>query len=278
VFRCCFSFCEFLFFRLVACVFASNECILGDPAANEDLPGCCWYSENTCCAADMDDYTELSVLLVESIYDDVTDGGANTNHTIEKCLSYLDSFMCLACDPNLSTFIAIDTSGDGSVTINLCESFCDDMYSACSDDSLVEINAFLGASGITNGKELCLSFNGFDFGEDDKSTERLMQSFSRKIRDDPVEPVFAFGVKSSDCFVGASINDISTSTCTPWKGDYSASSFWWYWVFFVLGFFVCCAVIIVVGVVAGVLIWRKKQASVVINSGGDYPNLEELDE
>jgi hypothetical protein len=293
--------------RIAACLVLFALCISATPfectpqAADGDMPMCCWYSNSTCCPTDETGLLGAVSGFVNGLYDDMTDNGKNSNHTFEKCFTYVENFICTACSPDSPTFMDVSGADEtGVTTITLCKDFCDSFYDACSDESLVGAVQMFAEQGIVDGKTLCLSFN--DQGGDDTysavassidsesadtgdlpATTRTMRFSSiRQTRD--LTDTVVYAVSSSNCFEGATPNEVGTSTCTPWAGDYEESSdgYWWYWVFIVGGVLGCCFFSVIVAiVVVGVLYWRKRQAAAVVtkgSTGGDYPNLEELDD
>merc|ERR1712110_541976 len=285
------------FLALASVCLAQGQCFdVFSSGPNDDMPTCCWYSDDTCCPANN---TALSSLLdhlgdlQQELYNNVTDNGQNTSTQLNSCLSFYENAMCSICDPSSPILMPRGDPTSAPVLV-MCESFCNQWYDACVD--VAQISSRFDAHGITNGSELCMYFP---------------QALSTT---GPGSPLFNVSVESTNCFAGADQNVIVQSTCVPWyeepntpappgnstpppsppsgndtQSTYPATSDAdgdgddddnsnLYWLFFLLAAVVLVLLIVVVAVV-GFVLWKRRQAAAAVTTDSNaYPDLDELDD
>jgi len=254
------KFMEKLLILVLVCLvpFVLNTCVGGtDPVENNDLATCCWYSDNTCCTADFNPIIQQLSDTVDEIYS-LMDAGNEDAHENQKCVAYIDSYLCFMCSPNTSKFMSLDG------VITFCSDFCSGFYDACS--FLLE----QVPDGPTSSKELCGMLasgddGGFNITVNVASSNCYGGSDVSTIAHSkctPWEGDYSSSDNSSD------VSTIAHSKCTPWEGDYSSSDNSYLFLLFLIGFGVIAVCVVVIALGAGIsfFIYRKRKFQ------KNYPN------
>jgi len=280
---------------LASVCLAEGQCFGSfSPGPNDEMPTCCWYSENTCCPSNNTAFVYLLDYFAEiqqELYNNLTDSGQNTSPQLNYCLSFYENAVCSLCDPDLP-LIMPPNNQDGLPVLVMCDSFCDQWYNACADVS--QIASRFENNSIANGNDLCMYF-----------PQAIVVSGGA--------PLFNVSVESTDCYSGADQDEILASTCLPWyeepstpppstnntpppppAGNVTYSSYNatsdadgdgddddngnLYWLFFLLAAVVFVLLVVVVAVV-GFVLWKRRQAAAAVTTDSNaYPDLDELDD
>ncbi|KAF6023729.1 hypothetical protein EB796_017964 [Bugula neritina] len=108
------------------------------PSAQDGLINCTWYSSNACCKR-----TEVTSVFSGMLPLDTPSTMDKT--TAKHCRNLMNYMMCYFCDPNQASWY--------NRTLNVCEGFCEDVYSYCGK---------AGYSGKTIGEQFA---SGAEFCE-----------------------------------------------------------------------------------------------------------------
>jgi len=199
------------------------------------------------------------------------------------------------CAPD-TTFIDFSLY-EATITINICNSFCDSFYSACNSLPLAtdEINA-------SNGKEFCQGiFDKFQSIEYSGGSSRKQHN-SHKILQDYYYYYYNYYfydyyyydggndnsgagditlvISDSNCYAGVSSVEVGTSDCQPWPADQykdgdGSNNNWYYFFFFFLALAAVAIVIIIIAIIVVVaFIVIRKRRSTVEYTGEDNNDIQ----
>jgi len=159
---------------------------------------CCWMNNDTCCAYNgtaVGNLTDIQYSLRNLVAQGLS----------EQCYLQLANLECSLCAPDQTSFIYYAGTIDGDDTdqafdnqkwyIRICASFCDSIYSACSNP---EDTLLLGTTNAGTSRNFCENMNGNTL---ENSDEYLTSIFGGA----------QFVVSEFSCFAGSPQADVNAA-------------------------------------------------------------------
>ncbi|NWH71278.1 RBP protein, partial [Piaya cayana] len=130
-------------------------CLEGDthkpkPSPEPELRACTLYSQSSCCNADFTEQLAHSpVIKVKNSY------WNRCGQLSESCEDFMKKIECFyRCSPHAARWIQPNHTA-AIRSVPLCQSFCDDWYEACKDDSICVRNWLTDWEWDENGENHC---------------------------------------------------------------------------------------------------------------------------